>query len=173
MSESNSSEVWAPVPGLEGWYSVSNQGRVRRKKTVGHAHKGDIVNPWRINGYVYIMLYANGRRTQWIVHRLVLFAFVGPPKLGQETRHLNGTRDDNRLENLCWGTHAENVADSIRHGTAYCVTQPTKLTASQVKEIRCRYAKGNCTQSVLAAEFKVSQMLISLIIRFKRYREGV
>jgi len=64
------------------------------------------------------------------VHRLVLEAFVGtcPPEM--ETMHLNGCRSDNRLENLKWGTHEENIDGlrtldviAIKHGLLLNVTQ--------------------------------------------------
>lgn len=50
------------------------------------------------------------------VHRLVLFAFVGPRPPGMLCRHLDGNPSNNRLENLCWGTGQENEADKERHG---------------------------------------------------------
>lgn len=52
------------------------------------------------------------------VHQLVLEAFVGLCPDGMECRHLNGVRDDNRLENLCWGTRKENQNDKIVHGNS-------------------------------------------------------
>lgn len=51
------------------------------------------------------------------LHREILSASVGPCPSGQECRHLNGDRLDNRAKNLVWGTHAENMADAVRHGT--------------------------------------------------------
>lgn len=54
------------------------------------------------------------------MHRLILEASVGPCPPGMLTRHLNGDPLDNRSANLAWGTHAENHADSVRHGTATC-----------------------------------------------------
>lgn len=69
-------------------------------------------------GYEQVKLYEDGTHRFRRVHHLVLEAFVGPRPAGMETRHLNGVRADNRLENLAWGTPTENAADKIRHGTA-------------------------------------------------------
>ena len=45
------------------------------------------------------------------IHRLVLESFVGPCPDGMETRHLDGNRENNHFQNLCWGTHSENMKD--------------------------------------------------------------
>lgn len=101
-------ETWAPVPG--GWaYEVSSAGRVRRvncdpkKPTVG------------AQGYDVVSLSRGGKSYARTVHRLVLEAFRGERPRGQEARHLNGNRADNRLSNLAWGTPKENAADRITH----------------------------------------------------------
>ncbi len=51
----------------------------------------------------------------WRVCRLVVLAFVGPLPAGLVTRHLNDIKTDSRLENLAYGTHAENRADRTRN----------------------------------------------------------
>ena len=69
------------------------------------------------DGYRKVNLYREGERQRHFVHRLVLAAFVGSCPVGKESRHLNGIPYDNRLENLCWGTHRENCCDKTQHGT--------------------------------------------------------
>jgi hypothetical protein len=54
----------------------------------------------------------------WKVHRLVLSAFVRPPRAGEVARHLNGRRTDNRLVNLRWGNEQTNWVDRKRHAAA-------------------------------------------------------
>jgi hypothetical protein len=59
-----------------------------------------------------------GSKRKIPVHQLVLGAFVGQrPSLDHVGRHLDGDRLRNVPANLAWGTPAENIADSIRHGT--------------------------------------------------------
>lgn len=124
-------ETWRAIPGYEGSYEVSNRGGVRsldrvilnplptgaiRRQTVkGRALKPGVA---KLGGYHYVNLCAAGESKQQSrhVHRLVMDAFVGPQPLGMQTRHLNGNPADNRLENLTYGTPAENGADTIRHG---------------------------------------------------------
>ncbi|AXV72811.1 hypothetical protein CJO75_01120 [Ralstonia solanacearum] len=53
------------------------------------------------------------------IHRLVALTFLGPPPSRQhEVAHNDGNRANNIVTNLRWATHAENVADTFRHGTA-------------------------------------------------------
>jgi hypothetical protein len=104
------------------------------------------------------------------MHRIVLVAFVGPCPPGMECRHLDNNRANNRLDNLCWGTKAEQSADAVRHGTNFHRARGTKvgsskLTESQVLEIRARYMPGTVRMKDLATEFRVSQVLISQIVR--------
>lgn len=60
----------------------------------------------------------SGKRYSTAVSRLILEAFVGPAPDGTECCHGDGNIENNNLENLRWDTHAENMQDSIRHGTA-------------------------------------------------------
>ena len=118
-------EVWKPVPGYEGRYEVSDQGRVRSLDRVvtqisrwgtpyTSNRKGRVLRPGPSNfGHLSVVL---GRRNTKMVHDLVLRAFIGPPPDMHECCHNNGDPADNRLENLRWGTRSENIMDSVRQG---------------------------------------------------------
>lgn len=58
------------------------------------------------------------------VHRLVALVFLGPPRDGDEVRHLDGKPSNNVVKNLAWGTHLENMQDMVRHGTQGAYTHP-------------------------------------------------
>lgn len=118
-------EHWKPVPGWEKLYEVSSLGRVRslprlitNSLGVEHRVRGRIRRQSSNgHGYQTVSLCAGGKEYRKYVHRLVLEAFVGDCPEGMETRHLNGNRKDNRLENLQWGTVVENHHDKLQHGT--------------------------------------------------------
>ncbi len=115
-------EIWRGVPGCSR-YLVSSLGNIRRlyqgRKRGGH--------PWdrrlrpylvRSTGYLSIrMVRDDGGDWEINIQRLVLLVFTGPPLDGQQARHLNGIKADNRLCNLRWGFRAENEADKVLHGT--------------------------------------------------------
>lgn len=107
---------WKFVPGFEGLYEISDQGKVRSLRG-----RGRILRPGIASRQGHLQVFLAGRppgtRRPAYVHRLVLEAFVGPCPEGMQCRHLNGVADDNRLENLRWGTPSEDNYDRIRHGT--------------------------------------------------------
>lgn len=154
-------EVWKPVLGYEGLYEVSDLGRVK-----GY-HRRCLRQYEHPFGYNDVDLYKNRVKTKKKVHRLVLEAFVGACPEGMECRHLNGQSRDNRLENLRWGTKAENFEDRVRHGTILKGERHpgVKLTEDQVREIRS--APGS--QSSIAARYGVEQTNISAIKRWKSW----
>jgi hypothetical protein len=82
-----------------------------------------------------------------------------------QARHLNGTPGDNHLENLCWGTYADNNADMDIHGTRPRGERKVeaKLRASDIPTIRMQRAAG-AAWSALAAQYGVSKNAIRQII---------
>jgi len=105
--------TWRPVPGYEGRYEVSDQGDVRSLRRPGV--RGGVLSSWDVRGYRFIWLCANGDKKAIGIHRLVLRAHVGPETPGDQARHLNGVRHDNRLSNLAWGTASQNQRDTMTY----------------------------------------------------------
>lgn len=107
-------DAWMPIPDFPG-YEAAPDGRIRSRK---RGDPQELKLGYR-NGYRVVTIKdAAGKRQTPGVHRLVLLAFVGPPSPEQRVcRHLDGNREHNAVENLRWGTHAENTADAIAHGT--------------------------------------------------------
>lgn len=119
-------EQWRDVPGYPG-YRVSDLGRVHGPRKLLKCNPNN-------TGYRMAGLSAGYLKA---VHLIVLEAFAGPRPAGAVARHLNGDKQDNRLENLVWGTAKENADDMVRHGTANI--KATKLTPDDVHAIRRDY----------------------------------
>jgi hypothetical protein len=158
---------WRPVvtPGFEDLYEVSNHGEVRRGPQ-GRILKGGL-HP---KGYLGVVFSGRGQRKGLLIHRIVLEAFVGLRPPGLEARHRDGDPTNNRLDNLHWGTSADNEHDKRRHGTVAQGERngQTKLTELQVREIVRRYANGE-SQRALAVAFGVRQPQISRIVTGRRW----
>lgn len=117
-------ESWKPILGWEGYYEVSDRGRVRSvdrfvkcSGTSLRQELGRIMSQHsNENGYFYVMASKHGKTKRIWVHRAVLEAFVSPRPRGMVTMHLNNDPADNHVENLKWGTQAENIRQSVRDG---------------------------------------------------------
>ncbi len=106
-------ENWKDVKGYEGLYQVSTLGNVRR--VYYHKNTANVVlKPGKdVDGYMRCALCRDGVCKTFKVHRLVATAFLGVSHKC-DVNHKNGKRDDNRVVNLEWVTHKENIRHSIR-----------------------------------------------------------
>lgn len=119
------SERWLPIAGYEGYYEVSDQGRVRSLDRVVKTARGQRRIRGRLlsqsvaheGGYVQVNLNRDGEREHVYVHVLVLEHFEGPRPPGMEGCHGPGGSSDNRLSNLRWDTPSANQRDKRRDGT--------------------------------------------------------
>src|SRR5215831_1614645 len=120
LDSDDSNERWLPIGGFPG-YEVSDLGRVRSLARKANAArnisiKGKILTGTIINGYPRVTLRRDGKTFYREIHRLVALAFLGPCPDGEEVRHVFGNSKDARLSGLRYGTRAQNIAYSKRHG---------------------------------------------------------
>ncbi|MGP5483895.1 NUMOD4 motif-containing HNH endonuclease [Brachybacterium alimentarium] len=113
-------EEWRPVVGHEGIYEVSSRGRVRsldRVSVRGIRLQGRVLAQRRLpNGRPRVSLARDGVTTDAYPYRLALEAFVGPCPPGAEALHWDDNVDNGNIENLRWGTRADNMRDASRNG---------------------------------------------------------
>lgn len=182
-AEENTPERWLPVVGYEGRYEVSSSGRVRSVgRTVSHSRPG--CTSFRVRRKMSIHSTSKGRQrialrgdggkvAKYFVHRLVLCAFVRQPLPGEECDHIDFDPSNNRLENLRWIAHVENVRHSDAHGRRNTprgeIHCRAKLTETTVREIRSRRAAGEL-QPALAERFGVTSSVISEVISRKAWK---
>jgi len=157
-------------------YAVSADGRVfsgapcSRDKSRFRELK-PITSPF---GYKYVRFQIMKRSTTNTIHRLLASAFLPPPKPGQTVvRHLNGDPGDNRLENLSWGTQAENMQDCVRHGRSLrgMKNPNAKLTPKRVALIRGLNEEG-FRDEVIAHLFGVSRETVRRATRLEAWVEA-
>lgn len=104
-------EIWKDIEGYVN-YQVSSIGTIRRKtKTKGYKYLKKSVNPQ--SGYIQATLCSNGKCHVFKVHQLVAQAFIPNPENKPCIDHINTDRTDNRVENLRWVTHKENLNNPL------------------------------------------------------------
>jgi len=141
-------EEWRAIPGYEGAYEVSDQGRVRsleRLNARGRRQQAKMLSPRRTTrDHLAVAMYSDAQRADFQVHALVLMVFVGPCPDGLEGCHRNDDPSDNRLTNLRWDTRSSNVLDSVRNGTHY-MARRTHCPSGHpyTAENTYQYPKGN------------------------------
>lgn len=168
-------EIWKPVVGHEGFYEVSDEGRVRSvDREVRHPTGSVFIRRGREmkvsqmpgSGYPRVSLRDGEKAETFMVHVLVLEAFVGPRPDGHDACHADGTRTNNCLRNLRWDSRAANMADRQAHGRTQRGERHyrAKLTDEQVLSIRADKRKkkdiaddyGVTTHNVTAIKRRLS-----------------
>lgn len=180
-------EIWKPFYGFEGFYEVSNQGRVRsvdhyisEKIDVMGRHIPPILKRGKLLkqrkhpfGYKLVTLSKNNEIFHRVIHRLVAEAFLGP-RPSEETviRHLNGNPTDNRLENLAYGTQKDNMMDAIKQDTVeygerrYNAKLDNATVIEIKKEIICGYGSGEISKKYGVPQSQIWK--IGMVLAWKR-----
>jgi len=167
-------EIWKPVVGHEGFYEVSNLGRVRVSyDSLNRSPKfrsGKILKLHFVNNYLRVWFCAPVKKFGF-VHSVVLKAFVGPRPDGLVARHLDGNSRNNCVENLTWGTQLQNTHDKQTHGTqTRGVTHGlSKVSESDVLEIRRLRSEG-LTLRTISEKFPLGCQAICNIVNRVTWR---
>ena len=113
-------EIWKDVKGYEGYYKVSNLGRVNSlNKLAKVSNNGVRVVQERIlkpyinsSGYKVVNLSANAKRIAKSIHSLVAESFFNHISDGHKLviDHINNIKTDNNLSNLQIITHRKNCS---------------------------------------------------------------
>lgn len=163
----NEKEVWKIIEEFTD-YEVSNLGIVRNQKT-----KIILKIHTQNRGYKIVNLKKENKSKGISLHRLVAIAFLPNPKNKPQVNHINGIKDDNRLENLEWCTGSENVNHSIRTGLRPVLVGiqhgMSKLNNEDVVEIRRLYSKKEMNQYKIAEIFNIKQTTVSQIVNRTRW----
>lgn len=174
------SEVWKPVKGYEGYYEVSNLGRVKSKAR--KYYRSDVlyhlkervmkVSP-SSSGYNTIILTVNGKAKSYLLHRLIALAFIENPQNKKCINHKDGDKFNNSLENLEWCTYSENRNHGLRTGLIKqkrATHSHAKLTEDDVKFIKKMYSYTYCGYSDIAWFYPVGHDAIRNIILGEKWK---
>ena len=108
-------------------YSVSDTGEVKNNIT------GRILIPIYTKGYMMVHLYYNSQRYDRLVHRLVATEFIPNPQNKPFINHIDGSRNNNNVNNLEWCTHQENILHFYRVSDSTIAREKIRLSKLGIK----------------------------------------
>lgn len=147
-------EIWKTIPKYENIYEVSNLGRVRtaKGKTTESVLHGTRVWNQRVlkqktdkNGYKRVTLWKNKTRKDFLVHRLLAFAFIPKIKGKDFINHKDGNTSNNHLDNLEWCDYSDNLKHAFinRLNTS---PDPVVLLNLNTREPKYFYSKAEASR---------------------------
>lgn len=142
-------EEWRDIREYEGYYQVSNYGRVRsldrivkgvrNGKEVAWHRKGKILN--QTNNENEYNIVSISKKNNKRVHVLVAEAFIPNPHGYTVVHHKNHDKKDNRVENLMWmsfqqhsSLHSSEDSDNKRKLLSKRVDQIDMLTGEVIHQ---------------------------------------
>ena len=151
-------EIWKDIEGYEGFYQVSNKGRVKslkRKICSNSNHKYNTLSEklLKLSGggkYIQVILCKDGKTSAKLVHRLVAQAFIPNPNNYPVINHKDENKKNNDVRNLEWCTYKYNNEyngriDKCRDKISKTLLEKTehpKRTPEQIENIRKGAYKG-------------------------------
>lgn len=96
-------EIWKPIQGYEGLYSISSFGRVYSY------YSNKILSPGKtLDGYLYVILSKNKTKKIHLLHRLVSIAFIPNPNNYPIVNHKDEDPSNCNINNLEWCDYSYN-----------------------------------------------------------------
>ena len=166
-------EIWKPISGYEGFYEVSNLGRIRslerivecsdgrKRKIKDRTLKGSSYS----GGYSGVTLHKDGCAKFVNIHRIVAEAFVPNPLEKEEVNHKDENPSNNHASNLEWVTHKENINYGTRTERAREAT--TKLQGKAVQQFS-KDGKLVAEYESISIAYRATGAFISNIVKCAR-----
>lgn len=138
--EDLANEIWKPIKGFPN-YEVSSIGRV---KGLNYANTGlpNILKPKK-QPYPTVSLRLNNKNNYIRIHRLVATAFLPNPENKPCVDHINGNPQDNKVSNLRWVTHKENMQNPTTRKRCSVSAKEKKLSIETKNKIRAKTTGEN------------------------------
>lgn len=178
-------EIWKDIQGYEGYYQVSNTGRVRsldRIDSRGYKRKGKILVPLVDKfGYCSVHLLKKSKAKTAKIHRLVAVSFLENPLNYKEINHKDENKLNNSVDNLEWCDRKYNMNygkmshDYHSKRTSGENNGRSILDKKAVEEIRKKYVKRskNFGLVALSKEYGICPSQVGNIVRGESWKGEV
>jgi hypothetical protein len=174
-------EIWKDIPEFQGFYQISNLGRVRSCDRYVAKHKNGALSllkgslkkiVYEKNHYPFVDLYKNNKRSKQYMHRLMAIAFLPNPKNLKEINHIDGNKQNFSPSNLEWCSHIDNCLHAINTKLHDCQGEQhhnATLLNETVIKIRELHQSG-ITQTEISKKFSINLRLVSKIVNRERWK---
>lgn len=169
-------EIWRDVVGYEGFYKISNLGKVIsvNRIDVRGQHRKPVEKSQRLNnGYFVTTLHKDKVRKTMKVHRLVAMAFIPNPENKPQVNHKDGNKLNNHLDNLEWCTAKENTIHARDNNLLSIVgvnNYQTNLTERDVQIMRWMVNIAGFSYQSTADFFETTKSTVGYIIKGRSWK---
>lgn len=165
--------MFEPLKNYEGLYWINKKGQILTKNWKNTGREAILKPAKDKKGYLRFGLQKNGKLYTEKAHRLVAIQYLDNPLHKTQVNHINGIKDDNRLENLEWVTCHENVIHGIKIGKINIFNNKNSssslLKEEDIINIRTLKEKG-MDNSQIAKQYNVSTTKIRDINRKRSWK---
>lgn len=156
-------ESWVDIPQWEGFYQISNKGRVKSlarrvyyRGGVKYYEKPEtMLTPGLVGAkrrlYPRVVLCDGPRQRHAMVHMLMAESFLADSYFpGAQACHWDDNQFNNTIENIRWGTRRENKLDQVRNGNhhqsnkSYCSRNHSLLLSENLVPSGVKQNKRQC-----------------------------
>lgn len=153
-------------------YEFNEDGTVLALNWKGSKIK-KLMTPALSGGYLKtVFVNDDGKNVSITVHRMIAKAFIPNPHNKSEVNHINGIKTDNRVENLEWVTHQENIIHAFKNNLENNIGENnpfSKMTPEKIREIRAKFKPRKYTREMLAKEYGLKASTIKDIVLRKSW----
>jgi len=152
------------IPGYEHLYAVTEDGKVW-----SYSSKKFLKPSTHRNGYLKLTLSKNGKVFTKQVHRLIAQTFIENPLNLPMVNHIDGVKDNNKVDNLEWVSYMDNMRHAMNTGLS---KGDSSLIGENPMQMKTMYTSGNTIKEIAkyyrCGETKVYQVLKNLGVKVKR-----